>query len=226
MSPGKARQAASGFAPTACAGRERISDGAIPVLLTAPLAQSTSLASRVNGAQSAFERPIKRGARPVAPTLSEDRGGNVMSATLARSALLASDRPGIGMEAGTLNEWVDFYRQIPGSERSHQEELVALQGPSGSVPCFVQEPGRHPSPIEAYLAADNGPGVQRGRCLPALYDQALRDRGGIEEQSAVPACNPAMPVACAVEICACTLKRLNEARHCVRICKRAACEEK
>lgn len=238
---GNSRQAAyffrtaCGFTPVAYAGQETgcrdrmsfvLAQGEIRLLVTAPLDQHSALAQhvyrhgdgvrdialRVADASTAFERAVKRGARPVQePVVREDQHGRVVQATIAAFgdtvhtfvqrdastgaflpgyrpldaspcppalALLAVDHLGISVEAGTLGEWVDFYRQVLGFELIHEEEVVTaqsamrscvVQDPSGVVKFPLQEPvpGRRQSQIEEYLAAYGGPGVQHLALLTA-----------------------------------------------------------
>ncbi len=87
------------------------------------------------------------------------------------TGLTAVDHFGISVEAGTLDEWVDYYRQVLGFQPVHQEHVVTansamyssvIQSPSGVVkfPLQAPAPGQRKSQIEEFLASYHGSGVQ------------------------------------------------------------------
>ncbi|MEO6891135.1 MAG: 4-hydroxyphenylpyruvate dioxygenase, partial [Ktedonobacteraceae bacterium] len=90
----------------------------------------------------------------------------------ARSlGLTEIDHLGISIEAGTLQTWVEYYRQVFGFLLVHQEHVVTansamhssvVQDPSGTVKFPMQEPApaRGMSQIEEFLGAYHGSGVQ------------------------------------------------------------------
>lgn len=86
-------------------------------------------------------------------------------------SLTEIDHFGISLEAGTLNEWVDYYRQVLGFQQVHQEHVVTansamyssvIQNHSGTVkfPLQAPAPGQRKSQIEEFLASYHGSGVQ------------------------------------------------------------------
>jgi 4-hydroxyphenylpyruvate dioxygenase len=106
-------------------------------------------------------------------------------------SLTEIDHFGTSIEAGTLNEWVDYYRQVFGFQLVYEEDVVTansamhskvVQSRSGIVKFPMQEPalGKRKSQIEEYLESYHGSGVQH---LALLTDniiatvQALRESG-------------------------------------------------
>jgi 4-hydroxyphenylpyruvate dioxygenase len=87
------------------------------------------------------------------------------------SKLVALDHIAIGLEPGGLDQWIEFYEQVLGFHRSHQEDVLTeysamnskvVQNDTGRVkfPMMEPAPGRRKSQIEEYLNFHKGAGVQ------------------------------------------------------------------
>ena len=99
--------------------------------------------------------------------------------------VIGLDHLGISVEAGTLDQWVDYYRQVFGFHLVHQESIATahtamhskvVQNRSGTVKFPMQEPapGRRKSQIEEYLASYCGSGVQHLALLTSNIIQTTR----------------------------------------------------
>jgi 4-hydroxyphenylpyruvate dioxygenase len=103
----------------------------------------------------------------------------------------AIDHVAVCVEAGSLEQWAEFYRHIFGFEQVHEENVEteysamrskAMQDRSGQVKFPIMEPatGRRRSQIEDYLRFYHGPGAQH---IAVLTDnivstvRTLRDTG-------------------------------------------------
>ncbi len=109
-----------------------------------------------NGSQRAFfpqYRPITK----TSPALS--------------SSLEIIDHVAISVEKGSLDQWIDFYKNILGFQQSHQEDISTeysamnskvVQSGNERIKLPIMEPalGQRKSQIEEYLEFNNGPGAQ------------------------------------------------------------------
>lgn len=99
----------------------------------------------------------------------------------ASVGLTAIDHVAVCVEAGTLNQWVDFYKHVFGFHQVHEENVEtgqsamnskAVQDPSGAIKFPMQEPApsKRKSQIEEYLESYQGPGAQH---LAVLTDDIV-----------------------------------------------------
>jgi 4-hydroxyphenylpyruvate dioxygenase len=81
------------------------------------------------------------------------------------------DHVAVCVEAGTLDQWVAFYRQVLGFHQMHEENIEteysamnskAMEDASGKVkfPMMEPAPSKRKSQIEEYLSFYHGPGAQ------------------------------------------------------------------
>jgi 4-hydroxyphenylpyruvate dioxygenase len=81
------------------------------------------------------------------------------------------DHIAISVEAGELDRWIDFYKQVLYMHQSHQEDIATeysamnskvVQSSNGRIkfPMMEPAPGKRKSQIEEYLTFHKGPGVQ------------------------------------------------------------------
>jgi 4-hydroxyphenylpyruvate dioxygenase len=177
------------------------------------------IAFTVPDTERAFAAALCRGARPVMePTVFEDKGGQVVKATIAAygdtvhsfiqrgdysgsffpnfvaiknppppvsPCLAAIDHIAVSLEAGQLDQWVEFYQEVLGFQQSHEEDVETeysamnskvVQNSTGRVKFPMVEPaqGRRKSQIEEYLAYYRGPGVQHIALLSSDIIQTVR----------------------------------------------------
>jgi 4-hydroxyphenylpyruvate dioxygenase len=119
-------------------------------------------------------------------------GYRVLPASPVRSkAVAALDHIAIGLEAGSLQRWTDFYVQVLGFEQFHQEDVATefsamnsrvVRNASGRIklPLMEPAPGRRRSQIEEYLGFYGGAGAQHVALLSGDITsaaRALRDAG-------------------------------------------------
>ena len=109
------------------------------------------------------------------------------------ASLAAIDHVAVCVNAGTLGQWVDFYRRTFGFREAHHEDIVTERSAMNSkvvesensaikFPLMEPAPGRGKSQIEEYLDYHHGPGAQHVALLStdiAATVRALRE-GGIE----------------------------------------------
>jgi 4-hydroxyphenylpyruvate dioxygenase len=85
------------------------------------------------------------------------------------TGLQAIDHIAISVEAGTLNQWVEFYQNVLGFHQSHVEDVFTeysamnskvVQNGNIKFPIMEPAPGRRRSQIEEYLEFNCGPGAQ------------------------------------------------------------------
>jgi len=92
--------------------------------------------------------------------------------------LMAVDHVAVCVDAGTLEQWVAFYKQVLGFEQLHEENIEtaysamnskAVQNRSGQIkfPMMEPAPSKRTSQIEEYLSYYHGPGVQHIAVLSA-----------------------------------------------------------
>jgi 4-hydroxyphenylpyruvate dioxygenase len=111
----------------------------------------------------------------------------------APAALAALDHVAIGLEAGSLERWADFYIRVLGFEQFHQEDVATefsamnskvVRNATGRIklPLMEPAPGRRRSQIEEYLGFYGGPGAQHVALLSGDIRQAARSlrEAGIE----------------------------------------------
>jgi 4-hydroxyphenylpyruvate dioxygenase len=120
------------------------------------------------------------------PGFDPIRGASDSGATVA-----SIDHLAISLAPGTLEEYVEFYKNVLGFEESHQEYVQTahssmnskvVQSPDGRIrlPLLEPIPGKNKSQVAEYLEYHRGPGVQHA----ALHSDdiirtvtALRARG-------------------------------------------------
>ena len=109
------------------------------------------------------------------------------------ASLAAIDHVAVCVEAGTLQEWIDFYQRIFGFHPMHHEDIVTersamhskvIESENGAIkfPLMEPAPGRAKSQIEEYLDYHHGPGAQHVAMLStdiAATVRALRE-GGVD----------------------------------------------
>jgi 4-hydroxyphenylpyruvate dioxygenase len=109
------------------------------------------------------------------------------------ASLAAIDHVAVSLQAGTLEQWIEFYRRIFGFHEVHQEDIVTersamhskvMESENGAIkfPLMEPAPGRGKSQIEEYLDYHHGPGAQHLALLStdiAATVRALRE-GGVE----------------------------------------------
>ena len=87
------------------------------------------------------------------------------------ASLTAIDHVAVCVEAGTLSQWVEFYRGVFGFHEAHHEDIVTersamnskvMESENGAIkfPIMEPAPGRGKSQIEEYLDYHHGPGAQ------------------------------------------------------------------
>jgi 4-hydroxyphenylpyruvate dioxygenase len=88
-----------------------------------------------------------------------------------QTGLTEIDHVAISVEAGQLDRWVEFYRDVLGFHQSHHEDVKTqhsamnskvMQNVTGTIkfPIMEPAPGSRKSQIEEYLAYNHGPGAQ------------------------------------------------------------------
>ncbi|HEX8559885.1 MAG TPA: 4-hydroxyphenylpyruvate dioxygenase [Pyrinomonadaceae bacterium] len=109
----------------------------------------------------------------------------------ADNALVAIDHVAVGVEAGQLDRWVEFYQDVLGFHQSHKEDVATeqsamnskvVQNDTGSIKFPIVEPasGIRKSQIDEYLAFHRGAGAQHIALLTediVTTVKALRDKG-------------------------------------------------
>jgi 4-hydroxyphenylpyruvate dioxygenase len=87
------------------------------------------------------------------------------------TGLAAIDHIAVGVDGGTLEEWVDFYQHVMGFHISHEEDVATeysgmnskvVQNSAGPIRFSLMEPthGKRRSQIQEFLNYYYGPGVQ------------------------------------------------------------------
>lgn len=97
------------------------------------------------------------------------------------------DHVAICLEAGTLDQWAEFYRNALGFYQLHEENIEtehsamnskAVADSSGRIKFPMQEPApnksKHKSQIEEYLSSHSGPGVQHIAVLTENIVESIR----------------------------------------------------
>jgi 4-hydroxyphenylpyruvate dioxygenase len=107
------------------------------------------------------------------------------------ASLSAIDHVAVCVEAGTLPQWIDFYKNVFGFHEAHHEDIVTersamnskvIESENGAIkfPLMEPAPGRGKSQIEEYLEYHHGPGAQHVAFLSsdiAATVRALREGG-------------------------------------------------
>jgi 4-hydroxyphenylpyruvate dioxygenase len=109
------------------------------------------------------------------------------------NGLLAFDHIAVSVEAGKLDRWVDFYREVLGFHQSHQEDVSTeysamnskvVQNSTGQIVFPIVEPasGKRKSQIDEYLSFHCGPGAQHIALLSSDIVKTVRTlrNNGIE----------------------------------------------
>lgn len=107
--------------------------------------------------------------------------------------LAAIDHVAVGVEAGMLDKWVEFYSNVLGFHQSHQEDVATdysamnskvVENKSGKIkfPIMEPAPGKRRSQIEEYLMFHNGAGAQHIALLSDDIARSVRQlrKNGIE----------------------------------------------
>jgi 4-hydroxyphenylpyruvate dioxygenase len=87
------------------------------------------------------------------------------------ASLTAIDHVAVCVDAGTLSQWVEFYRGVFGFHEAHHEDIVTersamnskvMESENGTIkfPIMEPAPGRGKSQIDEYLDYHHGPGAQ------------------------------------------------------------------
>ena len=87
------------------------------------------------------------------------------------NGVTAIDHVALSVEAGRLDEWIDFYSRVLGFQQSHQEEVATaytgmnskvVQDSTGNIKFSMMEPieGRRKSQIDEFLSFYRGSGTQ------------------------------------------------------------------
>ena len=95
------------------------------------------------------------------------------------------DHIAVSAEAGRLEEWVHFYKEVLNFHQSHQENVETeysamsskvVQNSSGSVkfPIVVPANGKRKSQVDEYLAFHQGAGAQHIALLSSNIEQTVR----------------------------------------------------
>lgn len=101
------------------------------------------------------------------------------------------DHVALSVEAGTLNEWIEFYINVLGFVETHEENISTeysamnskvVQSSNGNIkfPTVEPAPGKRKSQVQEYLEFHHGPGAQHAAFLsPDITQtvQALRQNG-------------------------------------------------
>jgi 4-hydroxyphenylpyruvate dioxygenase len=101
------------------------------------------------------------------------------------SGLTEIDHIALSVEAGSLDRWIEFYKDVLGFHQSHQEDVSTehsamnskvVQNPTGEIKFPMMEPaaGRRKSQIDEYLTFHRGPGVQHLAFLSGDIVQSVR----------------------------------------------------
>jgi 4-hydroxyphenylpyruvate dioxygenase len=111
------------------------------------------------------------------------------SLPVADAGLTEIDHVAISVEAGQLERWIEFYRDVLGFHQSHQEDVKTehsamnskvMQNTTGTIkfPIMEPAPGKRKSQIEEYLAYNKGPGAQHVALLSEdIVETIARLRG-------------------------------------------------
>lgn len=103
----------------------------------------------------------------------------------AATGLEAIDHVAVSVEAGTVDEWAEYYRDVLGFHQSFQEDVVTdysamnskvMQNRGGRVISVLVEPapGRRRSPVEEFLTYYRGAGVHHVALAAADIIQTIR----------------------------------------------------
>jgi 4-hydroxyphenylpyruvate dioxygenase len=101
------------------------------------------------------------------------------------TGLKSIDHIAISVERNTLDQWVDFYKNVLDFHESHQEDIFTeysamnskvVQNDNGSIkfPIIEPAPGRRKSQIEEYLEFNKGPGAQHVAFLSGNIIETVR----------------------------------------------------
>jgi len=101
------------------------------------------------------------------------------------TGLKSIDHIAISVERGTLDRWIDFYKNVLDFHQSHQEDIfteysamrsVVVQNSNESIkfPIMEPAPGRRKSQIEEYLEFNRGPGAQHVAFLSSNIMETVR----------------------------------------------------
>jgi len=109
------------------------------------------------------------------------------------AAIAAIDHVAIGVEAGTLGRWVEFYKKAFGFHEAHHEDIVTahsamnskvVESENGEIkfPLMEPAPARGKSQIEEYLDYHHGAGAQHLALLSSDITTTVRSlrEGGID----------------------------------------------